>query len=176
MGKRAGLLVGLLFVGAVVTAGSAQRSKEARRLENATFVINEIMQTPDNGIPRDLLDRAVCVGIVPGEKKLAFIFGGNYGRGALVCRRGGDGAWGAPSMFAVGGGSWGLQIGGESTDIVFIVMNTGGVRKLRISGGGTCGSDLRRSNGPPITRRNPKLFTVTGFVCGVVTRGRLAEI
>src|SRR5215471_475744 len=118
MNKCWSLVFGALFCLAA-PAFSAEQSKEAGRLENATFVINEIMQSPDNGIPRDLLDRAVCVGIVPSEKKLAFIFGGNFGRGALVCRRGGDGAWGAPSMITVGGGSWGLQIGGESTDIVF---------------------------------------------------------
>src|SRR5207245_707135 len=126
---------------------SAEQTKEAERLEKATFVVNEIMQSPDNGIPRDLLDRAVCVGIVPSEKKLAFVFGGNYGRGALVCRRGGDGGWGAPSMFTVGGGSWGLQIGGESTDIIFIVMNTDGVRKLLEPGIGV-GADASAGAGP----------------------------
>jgi lipid-binding SYLF domain-containing protein len=111
----------------------ATESKEAERLRNATFVINEVMQTPENGIPMDLLNRAVCVGIVPSEKKGAFIVGGQFGRGALVCRKGGNGPWWAPSMFTLGGASYGLQIGGQATDIVFIVMNTGGVRKLLAS-------------------------------------------
>jgi SH3 domain-containing YSC84-like protein 1 len=126
----------------------AQRqSKEARRLEDATYVINEIMQTPDNGIPSDLLDRAVCVGIIPGEMKGAFIVGGSYGRGALVCRAKGTGHWGAPSMFSIFGGSYGLQIGGQSTDVVFIVMNAGGVRKL-LQSGVKIGADVSAAAGP----------------------------
>src|SRR5207249_3031414 len=148
MNRSPVLLIGFtLCVAGLLSAGTARETKEAERLENATVAINEIMQSPDNGIPQDLLDRAVCAGIVPSEKKLAFIFGGNYGRGALVCRQGGDGAWGAPSMFTVGGGSWGLQIGGESTDIVFIVMNAGGVRKL-LEHGIKLGADASVAAGP----------------------------
>ncbi len=103
---------------------------EETQLQKATNVVNEVMQTPDRGIPQDLLDRAVCVGVVPSELKGAFLFGGTYGRGVLVCRRGGNGPWGAPSMFTIGGGSFGFQIGGEATDVVFIVMNPEGARKL----------------------------------------------
>jgi lipid-binding SYLF domain-containing protein len=140
-------IIALLCAAGLLSALPARQTKESARLENATIAINEIMQSPDNGIPRDLLDRAVCVGIVPSEKKLAFIFGGNYGRGALVCRKGGEGAWAAPSMFMVGGGSWGLQIGGESTDIVFIVMNASGVRKL-LQSGVKIGADASAAAGP----------------------------
>ena len=87
MNRSPVLLIGFtLCVAGLLSAGTARETKEAERLENATVAINEIMQSPDNGIPQDLLDRAVCAGIVPSEKKLAFIFGGNYGRGALVCR------------------------------------------------------------------------------------------
>ena len=100
------------------------------QLEKATNVVNEIMGTPDNGIPSDLLNRAVCVGIVPSQLKGAFIVGGSYGRGVLVCRKGGNGEWGAPSMFTLGGASVGFQIGGKATDVVFIVMNPDGVKKL----------------------------------------------
>ncbi len=124
-----------------------EESKEAERLENATFVINEIMQTPEKGIPQDLLDKAVCVGIIPSEKKFAFWIGGTFGRGALVCRHGGDGPWGGPSMFTVGGASYGLQLGGEATDIVFIVMNSGGVRKL-LQSGVKLGVDASAAAGP----------------------------
>src|SRR5437773_12003371 len=87
------------------------------------------MQTPDKGIPQDFLDRAVCVGIVPSELRFAFVVGGNYGKGLLVCRRGGDGPWGAPSFFTLGGGSIGFQSGGKATDVVFIVMNSRGANK-----------------------------------------------
>jgi len=111
---------------ALCTPAFAQESQ----IEKATNVLNEIMQTPDKGIPQDLLDRAVCVGVVPSELKGAFIFGGTYGRGVLVCRVGGNGAWGAPSMFTLGAGSFGFQIGAKATDVVFIVMNPEGARKL----------------------------------------------
>src|SRR6266567_1426018 len=120
----------LVCLATSVAALATEESKEAERLEKATLVLNEIMQTPDKGIPQDLLDRAVCVGIVPTELRFAFVVGGNYGRGLLVCRRGGNGPWGAPSFFTLGGGSIGFQIGGKATDVVFIVMNSGGARKL----------------------------------------------
>jgi lipid-binding SYLF domain-containing protein len=100
------------------------------QLEKATNVVNEIMGTPDKGIPDELFEKAVCVGIVPSELKGAFIVGGAYGRGVLVCRKGGNGPWGAPSMFTLGAGSVGFQIGGKATDVVFIVMNPEGARKL----------------------------------------------
>jgi SH3 domain-containing YSC84-like protein 1 len=100
------------------------------QLEKAANVFQEVMNTPDRGIPQDLLGRAVCVGIVPSELKAAFIFGGTYGRGVLVCRKHGNGAWGAPSEFGLGGGSFGFQIGGKATDVVFLVMNEAGARKL----------------------------------------------
>lgn len=108
----------------------AQESDQAKQLAKANSVISEIMQTPDKGIPGDLLDKAVCVGIVPAHLTFAFGIGGSYGRGVLVCRKGGNGPWGAPSLFTLGGGSFGFQIGGKSTDVVFIVMNPGGARKL----------------------------------------------
>jgi lipid-binding SYLF domain-containing protein len=103
---------------------------EAKQLEKANNVINEIMRTPDKGIPQDLLDKAVCVGIVPSELKFAIGIGGTYGRGVLVCRHDGTGAWGAPSLFTLGGANIGFQLGGKSTDVVFLVMNANGARKL----------------------------------------------
>ncbi len=111
-----------------VTAAKADTVNEQMR--KATNVLTEIMGAPDKGIPNDLLAKAVCVGIVPAELKFAIGIGGNYGRGVLVCRRGGDGPWGDPSMFTLGGGSFGFQIGGQATDVVFIVMNEDGARKL----------------------------------------------
>ncbi|MGH9377614.1 MAG: lipid-binding SYLF domain-containing protein [Terriglobia bacterium] len=104
-------------------SGARSQTKQDRRLENAALALAAIMEAPDNSIPTDLLNRAVCVGIIPSEKKLAFFVGGNYGSGALVCRRDGDGPWGAPSMIKLKGGSYGLQLGGEAADIVFIVMS-----------------------------------------------------
>jgi lipid-binding SYLF domain-containing protein len=100
------------------------------QLQKATNVLNEIMQTPDQGIPSELLEKAVCVGIVPSEVKFALGIGGTYGRGVLVCRKGGNGQWGAPSMFTLGAASVGFQIGGKATDVVFLVMNPEGAKKL----------------------------------------------
>jgi SH3 domain-containing YSC84-like protein 1 len=117
------------------------------QLEKATNVLNEIMEAPDKGIPHDILEKAVCVGIVPSEIKGAFLIGGTYGRGVLVCRRHGDGPWGAPSMFTLGAGSVGFQIGGEATDVVFIVKNESGARKL-VQDSVKMGGDVSVTAGP----------------------------
>ena len=93
---------------------------EESQLQKATNVVNEIMGTPDKGIPDELLERSVCVGIVPSQVKFALGFGGTYGRGVLVCRKGGNGAWDAPSMFTLGAASVGFQISGKATDVVFL--------------------------------------------------------
>ena len=141
------LMVATLMLTLPVEFLQAKEAKIANRLENAAVVMYEIMQTPENAIPRDLLDKAVCVGIVPGEKKAAFVLGGSYGRGAIVCRRGGNGPWGAPSMIAVHGGSFGFQWGGTETDVVFVVMNPGGIRRL-LKSKGELGADVSAAAGP----------------------------
>src|SRR5215831_11472599 len=117
--KRLALTCTCLVLGVAV----AKANTPADQLQKATNVLNEIMKAPDKGIPDDLLARAVCVGIVPSELKFAIGFGGSYGRGVLVCRERGNGPWGAPSMFTLGGGSFGFQLGGKATDVVFVVMN-----------------------------------------------------
>lgn len=132
---------------AATAAAFAQESDEARQLAKANSVLVEIMQSPDKSVPHNLLDRAVCVGIVPAHIKFAFGVGGSYGRGVLVCRRGGNGRWGAPSLFTMGGGSFGFQIGGKATDIVFIVMNPGGAKKL-LQSKVTLGADASVAGGP----------------------------
>jgi SH3 domain-containing YSC84-like protein 1 len=105
--------------------------KEADRLRNAGTVVQEILDVPDD-IPQDLLDKARCVVVLPSVLKAAFIAGGSYGRGVMVCRTGKDfsGPWGAPAMYALEGGSFGFQIGGEATDFVILVMNDRGVESL----------------------------------------------
>jgi len=144
MRKLMSIVLWLTFLGTALATG---QSHEAKRLESAAFVLNEIMQTPEQGIPRDLLNKAVCVGVIPSELRLAFGIGGSYGRGALACRKGGDGPWGAPSMFTMYGVNFGFQIGGKATDIVFIVMNSGGVRKL-VQSGVKLGVDASAAAGP----------------------------
>jgi len=121
--KKFALMFLFLTFCATAFAGESQ-------LQKATNVLNEIMGTPDKGIPDELLEKAVCVGIVPSQLKFAFGFGGTYGRGVLVCRKGGNGAWDSPSMFTLGAASVGFQIGGKATDVVFLVMNPEGAKKL----------------------------------------------
>jgi lipid-binding SYLF domain-containing protein len=121
--KRFILVFLLLTFSTAAFAGESQ-------LQKSTNVLNEIMGTPDKGIPDELLEKAVCVGIVPSQIKFALGLGGTYGRGVLVCRKGGTGAWSAPSMFTLGAASIGFQIGGKATDVVFLVMNPEGARKL----------------------------------------------
>lgn len=125
----------------------AEEGKTAERLQKSTDVINAVMKTPEQGIPTDLLKKAVCVAVVPSYKKLAFGVGGSAGKGALVCRRGGTGAWAAPWMFEMGGPSIGLQIGGQSTDFVLLIMNPEGARKF-VSGHSKLGADASVAGGP----------------------------
>jgi len=133
MHRHFALALGVVaFVGTTsVFAQTSTNNKEQARLENAGLVMQEILDIPDN-IPQDLLDKAECVIVVPSMTKVALGVGGSYGRGAMVCRGGEtfNGPWGAPAMYALEGGSLGVQIGGESTDLVLLVMNNRGVDAL----------------------------------------------
>jgi lipid-binding SYLF domain-containing protein len=122
--------------------------KEKERLADAGEVLQEVLNMPDN-IPQDLLDKADCVVVIPSVKKFAFGFGGSYGRGAMVCRTGKDfkGAWGAPAMYALEGGSFGFQLGGEATDFVLLVMNPRGVDSL-LKSKVKLGADASAAAGP----------------------------
>ena len=130
MKKPITYLMSVLF-GLTILFSSAsaddQEEKDESRLLNSGTVLKEILDVPDD-IPQDLLDKADCVVVFPSVLKAAFIVGGSYGRGAMSCRKGEDfrGSWGAPTMMALEGGSFGLQIGGEATDFVLLVMNERG--------------------------------------------------
>jgi len=115
-------------------ASAADQNKEDDRLRNSGTVVKEILDVPDN-IPQDLLDKADCVVVFPSVLKAAFIVGASYGRGAMSCRSGEDfrGQWGAPTMMALEGGSFGFQIGGEATDFVLLVTNERGARGILAS-------------------------------------------
>jgi lipid-binding SYLF domain-containing protein len=115
-------------------ASASDQAKDDDRLRNCGTVLKEILDVPDN-IPQDLLDKADCVVVFPSVLKAAFIVGGSYGRGAMSCRRGEDfkGSWGAPTMMALEGGSFGFQIGGQATDFVLLVMNESGARGILTS-------------------------------------------
>src|SRR5713101_925172 len=126
------LVAGLLALGPFSSAKDpSDAKKEQDRLQNAGTVMQEILKVPDD-IPQDLLDKARCVVLMPSVLKAAFVVGGSYGRGTMVCRTGKDftGSWGGPGMYSLEGGSVGLQIGGEATDFVFLIMNDRGASSL----------------------------------------------
>jgi len=116
---------------ACVPLSFAAGAKEVDRIKDAGVVLKEILNIPDD-IPKDLLDRAECVIVLPSVKKLAIGIGGSYGRGVMVCRGGEHftGAWGAPAMYALEGGNIGFQLGGQATDFVLLVMNKRGAESL----------------------------------------------
>jgi SH3 domain-containing YSC84-like protein 1 len=110
-------------------AGQGSKTDERERAQKAAAAFQEIMGAPDQGIPQDLLDRAHCVAVFPSVKKGGFIFGGQFGKGLISCRRP-QGSWGSPAYFTIGGGSFGLQIGGQAVDLVLLIMNKTGVEGL----------------------------------------------
>lgn len=130
------LMSGLFGLTIWLSSASAddREEKDESRLRNSGTVLKEILDVPGN-IPQDLLDKADCVVVFPSVLKAAFIVGGSYGRGAMSCRKGEDfrGSWGAPTMMALEGGSFGLQIGGEATDFVLLVMNERGASGILTS-------------------------------------------
>jgi len=126
-------------------AWADDRENEVKRIRASADVLDEIMAAPDKGIPQEIMESAVCVGVVPALKKGGFIFGAEYGKGVATCRTA-DG-WSAPAPFKVVGGSWGLQIGGEGVDLVMLVMNKNGMEKL-LSSKFKLGADASVAAGP----------------------------
>jgi lipid-binding SYLF domain-containing protein len=130
------------------SAWAANQEKDEDRLNNCGTVLKEVLDVPDD-IPQDLLDKADCVVVFPSVLKAAFIVGGSYGRGAMSCREGQDftGRWGAPTMMALEGGSFGFQIGGQATDFVLLVMNEQGAHAI-LSSKVKLGADASIAAGP----------------------------
>ena len=119
-------------VAALSTMAFADDTKQEidQRIQAAGTVFQEINAAADKGIPQNLLEKAQCVGIIPGMKRAGFIVGGQYGKGVVVCRSDNGMGWTAPSMVKMEGGSIGLQIGAGETDVVFIVMDESGMKSL----------------------------------------------
>ena len=122
------LLAGVTLLASSIALSAAMTQGEEKRLREAADVLQEIHAAPDKDIPGDLWDKAQCVAVIPGVKKVAFILGGEYGKGVLSCR---DGVgWTAPVFMMLSKGSIGFQIGGQSVDLVLLVMNDHGVKRL----------------------------------------------
>lgn len=138
----------LAFILMFLISSVAFATDTDERLQNAAEVMDEILNIPE-GIPKDLLDKAYCVVVIPSVKKLAFGVGGSYGRGAMVCRSGEDlaGPWGAPAMMRLEGGSFGLQIGAQANDFVLLIMNEKGMKYI-LKSKVKLGADLSATAGP----------------------------
>ena len=145
--KRQRLLAALVLLSGWALASQARAQvKEGRRLDACREVLEELL-SGEESIPRELLDKAECVAVIPSAKKFALGFGGRYGKGAVACRTRGAAAWGAPLMISIGGGSFGLQIGGQAADYVFLVMNPKGIDYL-LRSQFTLGADAAVAAGP----------------------------
>jgi len=139
------LAVTILIAIASLTAVASDRDDDVNRTQKAAQVFKEIMNTPDQGIPSNLLESAKCIAIIPGDKKFAFVFGGSYGRGIATCRT--EHGWSAPMFVAIDGGSVGYQIGGSSTDLVMLFMNDHALQSL-MSDKFKLGADASVAAGP----------------------------
>jgi lipid-binding SYLF domain-containing protein len=127
MKKTLALICLSFMLSSAAFAGSTRENLQAR-IDAAKMVLDQIMATPDKSIPMDIMERATCVGVIPGLKKGAFIWGGLYGQGVVTCRTGHG--WSAPVFIRTGGGSFGIQAGGQSIDLVLIAVNDRGFQDL----------------------------------------------
>jgi len=146
--KKICSLFALFLLLSLLSPPAFAQEKENDRIKNAGTVMSEILNVPDN-IPQDLLDKAECVIVIPSVLRFAFIFGGSYGRGVMTCRSGKDfnGPWSAPTMMALEGGSFGLQLGGQATDFVLLVMNPRGADSI-LSSKVKLGAGISAAAGP----------------------------
>jgi lipid-binding SYLF domain-containing protein len=156
-------LSALLFAFCSITWGAAQTSNDSdskttsssasnnadsdvvKRINNSATVLNEIMATPDKGIPDNIFAEARCVAVIPSMIKIAIGFGGSHGKGVATCRT--PNGWSAPAPITITGGSWGLQLGGQAVDLVLLVMNQKGMDNL-LSSKFKIGAGASASAGP----------------------------
>ncbi len=171
----------ITLLGNLAWATAKEDSEE--RLQNAGYVLKEIMDAPDKGIPEEVLDDAKCIVVVPHLIKAGFIVGGKHGRGVATCRT--ANGWSAPAFISVGGGSWGLQIGAEGIDLVMLVMNDKGLQhllssKFQISGEGSAaaGPVGRHASAGTDWKMNAELLTYSrskGAFAGLTLEGAVVE-
>jgi len=139
------MLASLTLALLVPVFAASTRSDDTQRVQRANQVFKEVMQAPDRGIPQEILEGAACMAIIPGEKNFALGFGGTYGKGVASCRNGKS--WSAPLFIQVGGGSWGLQLGGQSTDVIMVFRTRDGLGHL-LGNKVKLGADANAAAGP----------------------------
>jgi lipid-binding SYLF domain-containing protein len=143
--KKSLALVSLCFMLACTCRAASSRGDLQARIDAAKVVLDQVMSAEDHSVPMNILERATCVGVVPGMIKGAFVFGAQYGQGIVTCRTGHG--WSAPVFIRMAGGSWGLQIGGQSTDLVLIAVNDRGFQDL-LKNKFKIGADASAAAGP----------------------------
>lgn len=141
------ILATILTAAALVTGLQAKEVDAVKRLDAASDLLTDMMKTSDKGVPQDLLNKAQCVILIPGLKKAAFVVGGKFGRGFAFCRRPGGTGWTAPAAMKVEGGSVGFQIGASEQDVMLLVMNESGMKKL-VQDKFTIGGEATAAAGP----------------------------
>ncbi|MFY9730451.1 MAG: lipid-binding SYLF domain-containing protein, partial [Candidatus Acidiferrales bacterium] len=162
-------LLACMLTAALAVSAHAQ-SKENDRLENSGRVMKEIMDIPDN-IPQSVIDKADCVVVLPSVLKAAFVIGASYGRGVMTCRTGDNmrGPWGAPTMMALEGGSFGIQAGGQATDFVLLLMSERSASSI-LTSKVKIGGDASAAAGP--VGRNASAETDVTFRAEILTYSR----
>src|SRR5579864_2702627 len=167
--NRSRFLLAFMLTAVLAVSAHAQ-SKEKGRVENSGRVMKEIMDIPDN-IPQSVIDKADCVVVLPSVLKAAFVVGASYGRGVMTCRTGENmrGPWGAPSMMALEGGSFGLQVGGQATDFVLLLMSERSATSI-LSSKVKIGGDASAAAGP--VGRNASAETDVTFRAEILTYSR----
>ena len=138
-------VLGLCAAVMTATLSAAVSDKLKSRIDESAAVLTEIHESPDKDVPKELWDRATCVIVIPSLKKAAFVFGGEYGKGLMACRKGGG--WSAPVFMQLQKGSWGLQIGAQSIDLILLVNNERGMKKL-LGNKVTLGAEASVAAGP----------------------------
>jgi len=180
--KKALVVITTLLFTTLMLAGSAREDSQ-ERLQMSADVLNQIMQSPDKGIPEEVLNNAKCIAVVPHLVKAGFIIGGKHGRGVASCRTGNG--WSAPAFISVGGGSWGLQIGAESVDLVMLTMNDLGMQhllssKFELSGEGSvaAGPVGRHASAGTDWKLNTEMLTYSrtkGVFAGLTLEGAVVQ-
>jgi SH3 domain-containing YSC84-like protein 1 len=173
-----------LLVGSAVCASASAREDALKRLQSSAEVLQQIMDTPDKGIPEEVMNSAKCVVVVPHLMKGGFVVGAKHGRGVASCRTA-DKGWSAPAFVSVGGGSFGFQIGVEGVDLVMLVMNDQGLQhllssKFQVSGEGSAaaGPVGRHASAGTDWKMNTELLTYSrskGAFAGATIEGAVIE-
>ena len=167
MKRTVSLIAGVLLLAGTAAASEGDRAKLQDRLDQSATILNEIMAAPDAGIPEEIFNNAICVAVVPSMIKAGLGFGGQYGQGVVTCRT--EKAWSAPAFYRLGGGSFGLQIGGQAVDLVMLFMNDKGMRSL-LTHKVKLGADAAAAAGP--VGRHAAADTDVAFRSEVLTYSR----